>query len=52
VTFSARKRADEERDATVRMLNLIITAHYSDVLMREVTLRCANGRDVCPWASG
>jgi PAS domain S-box-containing protein len=36
--ISARKRADEERDATVRMLKLINQPTPLDVLMREVTL--------------
>jgi len=36
--ISARKRADEERDVTVRMLNLINQPTTFDVFMREVTL--------------
>jgi PAS domain S-box-containing protein len=36
--ISARKRADEERDATVRMLKLINQPTPLAVLMREVTL--------------
>jgi PAS domain S-box-containing protein len=36
--ISARKRADEERDATVRMLKLINQPTPLDELMREVTL--------------
>ena len=36
--ISARKRADEERDATVRMLKLINQPTPLDVLMRDVTL--------------
>jgi PAS domain S-box-containing protein len=36
--ISARKRADEERDATVRMLKLINQPNGLDALMREVTI--------------
>jgi PAS domain S-box-containing protein len=36
--ISARKRADEERDATVRMLRLINQPNGLDALMREVSL--------------
>ena len=36
--ISARKRADEERDATVRMLKLINQPNSLDALMREVTV--------------
>jgi len=36
--ISARKRADEERDATVRMLKLISQPNGLDALMREVSI--------------
>jgi two-component system, cell cycle sensor histidine kinase and response regulator CckA len=36
--ISARKRADEERDATVRMLKLINHPNGLDALMREVSI--------------
>jgi PAS domain S-box-containing protein len=36
--ISARKRADEERDATVRMLKLINQPNGLDALMREVSI--------------
>jgi PAS domain S-box-containing protein len=36
--ISARKRADEERDATVRLLGLINQPNSLDALMREVTV--------------